>query len=178
VPRDGVPVDVFPDTPPRPRRAGFTLEGSLGLGVTRVAGGDDAEHFIGLSGLNVGIGGFIGPQTALTLRIAGGTFSSDRFGPELRYTTGFGGPAVQHYVTDRLFVGGGLGLGVFANSRSEEADEVDGGAETGFALDLRAGYDILSGARGALHVAFEMIPVFLDDGTVTSMGFQVGAQLF
>jgi hypothetical protein len=172
-----VPVDVFPDTPPQPRRVGFTLEGSLGLGVTRMASGDKAEHFVGLSGLNVAIGGFVGPDTALTLRIAGGTFKTDRFGPDLRYTSAFAGPAVQRWVTDRLFIGGGLGLGVYGTSGSD-VDEVDADSESGFAVDLRFGYDIVSGARGALHVAFEMVPVFLDEGTITSMGFQVGAQLF
>lgn len=177
VPPGGVPLDVFPDTPPPPRRSGLTLEGSLGVGVTRLPGGSEAEHFLGLSGLNVGIGGFLGPEMALTLRIAGSTFTTDRFGPEIRTTSGFFGPALQRWVSDRVFVGGGLGFGVYATSGSE-VDDIDADAETGLAVDLRIGSDLVSGPSGALHLAVELIPVFLEEGTVASIGLQLGAQLF
>jgi hypothetical protein len=50
--------------------------------------------------------------------------------------------------------------------------------ESGAAFDLRVGYDIVSGRRGAVHLAFELTPGLYDGGMVTGVGFQIGGQLF
>jgi hypothetical protein len=169
------PVLIY-ETPPGPRRAGFTAEGSLGLGLTHVdpEGSEyDSATEGGLSGLNVAVGGFVTPATAITLRIAGTMFTDDSGYEELTVVSGFLGPAVQHWFTERTFVGAGLGWGILAVDDGEQ-DE----SETGLGLDLRLGYDIVTSPAGALHIAAEITPAFFDRGTVTGVGFQLGAQLF
>jgi hypothetical protein len=169
------PVLVY-ETPPGPRRAGFTAEGSLGLGLTHVdpEGGEyDSATEGGLSGLNVAVGGFVTPTTAITLRIAGTMFTEESGYDELTVVGGFLGPTVQHWFTERAFVGAGLGWGILAVS-----DGVQDENETGLGLDLRLGYDIVTSRTGALHIAAEVTPAFFDRGTVTGVGFQLGAQLF
>jgi hypothetical protein len=169
------PVLIY-ETPPGPRRAGFTIEGSLGLGLTHVDPEDsqyDSATEGGLSGLNVAVGGFVTPTTAITLRIAGTMFTEESGYDELTVVSGFLGPAVQRWFTERAFVGAGLGWGILAVD-----DGVQDESETGLGLDLRVGYDIVTSRTGALHIAAEVTPTFFDGGTVTGVGFQLGAQLF
>jgi hypothetical protein len=162
---------------PRPRRSGFTIEGSLGFGLTRIDGDDESDTWAGLSGLNIGIGGYIDPRTALTLRIAGTSFEADFFGTDIGFVAVFFGPSVQRWVNDRTFVAAGAGLGIFGLAPGEDIGEGDE-SETGLGLDLRVGYDIVSSSGGAVHVALEVTPSFIEDAVVTGVGFQIGAQLF
>jgi hypothetical protein len=171
-------VDVYDDEAViGPVRSGFTLEGSIGLGFTHInpADGDyESDTRAGLSGGNIGIGGFVNPRTAITLRIAGTLFREN----DTNYTAVFAGPAIQHWVGERAFIGAGFGLGLLGVSLDDEVGDDEMATESGAAFDLRVGYDIVSGRRGALHLAFELTPGLYDGGMVTGVGFQIGGQLF
>jgi hypothetical protein len=164
---------------PRPRRSGFTIEGSIGLGFTRFSPDQAAMDGVtetGLAGLNLGLGGFVGPNTALTLRIAGTSYSTDA--SDVQVVAGFVGPTIQQWVNDRFFLGAGAGI-AFLNVSGDGSDgsRVSGSEEV-FGLDLRAGVDIVTGRTGALHLALEVTPGFYEGGTITGIGLQLGAQLF
>jgi hypothetical protein len=173
------PVPILVEEP-RPRRSGITLEASLGVSVTRFDPADDGYESSpesvsrnGISGLNLGIGGFVSPTTALTLRIAGTTFTETSYYGDTTFVAGFAGPAVQTWLGDRAFIGAGVGVGFLAIP-----DDAESEPETALGLDFRLGFDLVSGRGGALHLAVEVTPAFYEIGTVTGVGLQLGAQLF
>lgn len=155
-----------PPPPTGPRREGFTSELSLGFGFTSVSTDNGSDSYGGLSGLNIGLGGWISPRTALTVRIAGNSF--ERF--DVQFISGLLGISAQHMVSDAAWLGGGLGIGVLTTDQA--GDEGEGG----LGLDLRAGYNFHQSARNAFSVSVEVIPVFVDDLRVTGVGFQLGWQ--
>lgn len=156
---------------PRPDRSGATFEMSLGFGMTHVSlDSGPSELFGGLSGLNLGLGGWISPRTALTLRIAGTSFSEDVGGTSVRFIAGLFGLSVQHMATDVLWLGLGGGLGVLST------DQGNVKPETGFGLDLRAGVNFHQTSKSAFHLAVEITPGFYDGVNVTGIGVQLGWQ--
>jgi hypothetical protein len=156
-----------PPPPTGPERTGFTAELSLGLGYMSVApDGYDSVTKSGLSGLNVGLGGWISPKTAVTVRIAGTSFTEN----DVQYIAGLLGITAQQMVTENAWVGGGLGIGVLTT------DQDNSEGERGLGLDLRAGYNFYQSRKNAFNVQVEVTPGFFDDGRVTGLGLQVGWQ--
>jgi hypothetical protein len=135
------------------------------------ADGLSSEMFRGLSGLNLGLGGWVTPNTALTLRIAGTSFYAQVVHTEVQFIAGMLGLSMQHMVTDELWIGVGAGIGVLTT------DQDGSEPETGFSLDLRAGVNILQSRRNAIHLAVEVTPGFFDGGQVTGIGLQLGWQI-
>jgi hypothetical protein len=160
-----------------PHRSGFTIETSLGIGSTTVPrDGRSAESFTSIAGLDLGIGGFVAPDLAVTLRIASTTyFVPASIFPEstqwIAMTSAFVSPALQYWVSDRLFVGGGAGLGVWDN-------DADDPPQFGVGLDARVGYGVLVGRRGTLFLTGEITAGFFDEGDTVGYALKVGAQLF
>jgi hypothetical protein len=159
-------------------RRGMTGELNLGLGFiwARNDEGEDSDTEVGLAGLNFGIGGWIGPQMALTLRGAGATYSP---ADGVRFISAFLGPSIQYWTDDHFWLGGGLGLGIAAINI--EGQDVQPDPETGFGLDLRAGYTFTAGNENTFNVSFEYTPTFFDtDGfgtiQINSFGFLFGYQ--
>ena len=150
--------------PTGPDRSGWTVEASIGGGGLWQASGEVRTH-AALSGINGSLGGFVTPSTALTLRLAGVAY---RVEDGDMNSIGFFGPAVQHHITDRLFLGGGVGIGV----------DGDSAEDAGVAGDLRVGYNLLVGRYGGVHLALELTPAWFDSGATVGVGVQVGAQLF
>lgn len=161
-------------TPTGPDRSGMTFELSLGFGITSVSPENgDGESYNGLSGLNIGVGGWISPKTAITVRIAGTSFTqdfTDLGGPEVQFIAGMLGVTAQQMVTDVAWVGGGLGIGILTDDQ-ESTD-----AESGLSLDLRAGYNFYQSTKNAFYASVELTPGFFDGGRVTGIGLQVGWQ--
>jgi hypothetical protein len=155
-----------------PQREGFTAELGLGFGMTIISPKDfDGDTRNGLSGLNVGLGGWISPRTAVTVRIAGTSFKQkDIFGEDVQLIAGMLGVSVQQMVSDVAWVGGGAGIGVL----SDDQDSTD--PESGFSLDLRAGYNFYQSQRNAFSASLEITPGFFDGGRVTGVGLQLGWQ--
>lgn len=155
------------------QRSGGTFEMSLGLGITRLSiDQGPSASFNGLSGLNLGLGGWASPRAAITFRVAGTSFVEQLEGRDIRFIAGFVGLSIQYMAADRAWVGIGAGLGVLTTDQ----DDIE--PETGFGLDLRAGLNLVQTAGHAVHLAVEVTPGFYDGISVTGVGLQIGWQSF
>lgn len=150
-------------------RTGLTFEANLGFGLLRISDDNDGESEGALGGLNLGVGGWVNPKLAVTLRAAGVTYSED--GGSI--TQAFFGPSAQYFVSPNAFVGGGIGLGVARVS----IDGIGSDSETGFALDLRAGYTFNPDSKHAFNASVEITPAFIEDLNFTGIAFLAGYQL-
>lgn len=155
-----------------PDRSGMTFELSLGLGVTSIAPDEgEGDSFNGLSGLNLGVGGWVTPRTALTVRVAGTSFHEDFGGGiDVQFISGLLGLSAQQMITEQAWVGGGIGIGIF----TDDQDNTD--AESGLGLDLRAGYNFYQSRKNAFSAQVEITPGFFDGARVTGIGLQLGWQ--
>ncbi len=154
-----------------PDRSGMTFELSLGFANTSIAPDEvEGDSFNGLSGLNVGVGGWISPKTALTVRIAGTSFTQDFGGTDVQFIAGMLGLSAQQMLTEEIWAGGGIGIGIL----TDDQDQTE--AESGLGIDLRAGYNFYQSTKNAFNVAVEITPGFFDGGRVTGMALQVGWQ--
>jgi len=164
------PIAAAPYTAAPAVRTGLTFEANLGFGIFRVSNDSgDSESENGLGGLDLGVGGWVNPKLAVTLRAAGVTYSDD--GGSI--TQAFFGPSAQYFVSPNVYVGGGVGLGV----ARLVIDGVGDDSETGFALDLRAGYTFNPEAKHAFNASIEITPAFIEDVTFTGIAFLAGYQL-
>jgi hypothetical protein len=155
-----------------PDRSGMTFELSVGFGITSVTPDEGSgDSFNGLSGLNLGVGGWISPKTALTVRIAGTSFH-ENFGGDIdvQFISGLLGLSAQQMITEQAWVGGGVGIGIF----TDDQDNTD--AESGLGLDLRAGYNFYQSTKNAFSAQIEITPGFFDGARVTGIGLQLGWQ--
>lgn len=148
-----------------PERDGFTMLLSLGLGLQ-----DDGalpESETGIGGLNLGIGGFLNERVALWFRVSGTTVTYDTPFGDLTQTSGFGGPALQYWVSERFALEGGLGLGLWS------AEDVD---DTGVGLMLGGDFVVWTNGPHSLHVGVEYASAFTDPETVHNYGLVFGWQ--
>ena len=82
--------------------------------------------------------------------------------------SGVGGPALQHWVNDRLSIEGGAGIGFW---------DVGGISSTSFGLILGASYAFFRRGRHNLSIGIEYAPAFTDPATVHNVGVVFGWQL-
>lgn len=162
------PVYVVPTPAPPTVRRGVTFEANIGLGILRVSRDGDSDSENGLGGLNLGIGVFVNPRMAISLRVAGVTY----FENDVSLTQAFIGPSLQYFVNDNLFVGGGLGIGTV-----RIANDNDSASENDLGLDLRIGYSFNPGARHSFNASLEVTPTDIDGFTWTGIGILLGYQL-
>ena len=112
-------------------------------------------------GLHAGLGGWLGPRLAVTLRatiitiapeqLTGGPVRAENF----RRTFGFLGPSLQYWIEERFWLGGGIGVaGYFMDT--------DGSSGLGF--DLRAGYSFAKRGTNTFNVSLELVPGFYRGG--------------
>jgi hypothetical protein len=128
------------------RRRGWTLEAGLGVGYLDLP--DASYGRGGLYGLNLGVGRFLTPDSAITLRGTGvSTLHSD--GPMAMASALV---SIQYFVTDRITVAGGMGV-MFADV-PVGAKRV--GPHPGFAGNLRLGIGLAEWKTGSLRAVFEM----------------------
>jgi hypothetical protein len=66
--------------------------------------------YFGLAPLSLSLGGFLSRDAALMFRLAG----TSHFRYREQILNGFYGPAVQYWLSDAVFIGGGVGLGILA----------------------------------------------------------------
>lgn len=157
-----------------PERGGFTFLLSIGLGLQN----DEAleDNAIGLSGLNVGLGGFVSDQLAILLRISGTTasYSFDEFGfdPNFQLTQVSGVLAVtgQYWVNDTVYLEGGPGLAFFDFDSGDATDQA-------FGLLLGGGFTVFNKRKSNVQLGIEYAPGFFDVGTIHNIGFNLGFQL-
>ena len=152
---------------------GLTFEGSIGLGAmiyreTWQGGANNGVEYseqTGAIGVAGGIGGFINPQIAISLRLASVNYSTDAFdGLGGTYTRSalFIGPAIQYWVNPNFWLGGGIGYSIdhlsYQNDFGDVGDSVND--PTGIGLSLRAGYTFWSQLRNSVYVQAEYTPGF------------------
>lgn len=131
-------------------RSGFTFEANLGIGLLHAREGDLSETELAVGGLSLGLGSFVAPNTAVTLRVAGGTFT--RNGNQ--FTQGVVGPYVQQWITPNAWVGGGAGLG-FVAVRGDGA-----ASDAGFGFGARAGFILNPGNINSFNISGELTTSF------------------
>lgn len=146
-------------------RGGFTMLLSLGAGLQDDGAFPESET--GFGGLNLGIGGFLNERLALWFRVSGTTVSYDTPLGDITQTSGFGGPALQYWVTERFAVEGGLGFGFWS------AEDVD---DTGMGLMIGGDFVVWTNGPHSLHVGVEYAPAFTDPETVHNYGLVFGWQ--
>jgi len=165
---------------PTTLRSGMTFEASLGVGWMRITDNDSDDSLtsdLG-AGIGLGVGGWVSPQLAITGRISGTSTTFDEFssgGESIRYNQYFVGGAVQYWVDDHFWFGGGAGIAVLAASFMGESDSING-----FGFQGRAGYSFSTGSENTFNVQLELTPGFYSEdnggGTVTGVGIMVGYQ--
>jgi hypothetical protein len=165
------PDPIFGD---RPRREGFTLELGLGLGITRVAVESlGSEVNVGLAPLSLSLGGFLSSDLALMARMAGTSWFEEVGDGDAQIGAYFYGIALQYYLSDAGFVGGGVGYGLlalnpfFSRSASYES-------EGGLAFTVRGGYAVYTSRNHWLGFTLELFPEFFDN--VTTLGTAINFQ--
>jgi hypothetical protein len=147
-------------------RGGFTLLLNAGIGFQHDNYLGSTET--GFAGLNLGIGGFLTRDVALVFRASATTVDYSGLGQ----TSGVGGPAVQVWLSDRLHLEGGGGIGFWSlrgfGGRS---------SDPAFGVILGAGYALISHGRQTLRIGVEYAPAFTQPGVVHNLGISVGWQL-
>ena len=147
-------------------RGGFTAMADIGLGVQI----DSAieETAAGLSGVNAGVGGFLNENLALMFRIAGTNVAYDLGGVDYDQVSGFAGPSLQYWLSDRFNVEAGGGVGYWSGSTDED--------DQGFGLLLGAGFSVFNRGKHNLQVGVQWAPALTEPGTVHNFGFTFGYQ--
>lgn len=137
-----------------------TFEAGIGVGE---------QLGIAAPSMSAGLGGWIAPHTALTLRaslLSLGPQQTDPAKPveidAYRRTFAFVGPSVQYWLDDHVWFGAGIGYATMLTS---------GRDLQGYGADLRAGY-----AFGAFDLALEVTPsYFPSGGGIDATGMEVGS---
>lgn len=81
---------------------------------------------------------------------------------EYGQTSGFAGPALQFWLSDRLNVEAGAGVGFWRGDGDED--------NQGFGLQLGAGYSIYNRGKHNLQLGVHYSPAFTEPGTVHNFG--------
>jgi hypothetical protein len=121
-------------------RSGFNFGFGVGFGSRSLSDCPDSNDFCSKSGLaGNGYAGFmLGERLALVLDVESMTYKVDTaVSRETEYfTTGMVG--LKYWATEKAWIRGGAGLGLFSNDLEEES-------KSGLALGAAAGYELMQG---------------------------------
>ena len=143
---------------------GFTALANIGFGIQSDSGFGDTGT--GLAGINIGAGWFLTPQIAVLFRLSGTNVEYDEIG-ELSQTAGVVGGSVQYWLTDRINVEGGAGIGFW---RTEGADD------QGFGIMLAVSGVVFRSGNHHVMAGAEFARAFTDSANVNNFGITVGYQ--
>lgn len=166
--------DALVHAPMETTESAMTYETSAGLAIFSLAG----ASFTRFGGLDLGIGGFVSPRVAIGARIAGGTIYADG----VVAFVGVGGPHVQVWLDDHIWVGGGGGFGFVGAIGSRDTGPGIAGV-LGSGLDFRAGYSF-GGHGNSANLSIEACSLSdglsfaapFSDNAVTVLSFMIGYQ--
>lgn len=145
------------------------LTGEVSVGLAMFSSGGQTEVVHGIAGLNFGVGGFVSPRIALSLRVAGATILDQAF-----LYVGVIGPNVQAWLAPQLWVGGGIGLGGYTGCGGGNCDAVKA-----LGYDLRLGYSFAPDGNGVnASVETTSIDWGYGDGRLNTLGLLLGYQGF
>jgi hypothetical protein len=158
-------------------RSGFTLELTLGVGY-QIYSPDkgDSRKKVGLSGLNLGIGGFLNKDMAVLFRISGTNVTHDVSGLDMTTISAVGGPAVQYWFSNNVKVEAGAGFAVVRAEASAGGVTISGDDE-GWGGILALGYDLWHNDNHSLQVGLEYAPAWYDELLIHNVGLTFGWQL-
>lgn len=191
VPPPAQPVYVQPAGPQGPWafHQGVTFEANLGIGYAHLTDQNSnmtLDTDADLAGLDIGVGGWITPQLALTGRIAGvnikyqGTENLDG-----NIVLAWVGPSLQYWPDPHFWFGGGIGFATYrliGNSQCNSNGQDNCGLN-GYGADVRAGYSF-GDTQHTFNVSVELNPTHInapngsssDGGTATSFALLFGYQ--
>jgi hypothetical protein len=153
---------------------GLTFEANLGFGYVHesasymsMSNSNDSDG--ALAGANFGIGGWLNPQLAITLRISGVQVKNTVMGqsspPDGEIVHAFIGPSAQYWFNPNVWIGGGVGLSTLQWLQHSDTDCTgDGCGTNGFGFDLRAGYSFGSGGPHTFNISIETNTGFYSQG--------------
>lgn len=174
-----------------PDRSGFTMELSLGPAVDVLFedvhdvalslgpsgfSNSESEHtltraYFGLAPLSLGLGGFFSRDFALMFRLAGTSHFKNRD----QILNGFYGPAVQYWLSDGVFVGGGVGLGVLAPNPLVSSSYSDG--KLGVAFNATMGVSPWSFEHHWFGAVLDLFPAIYERTRVLGIALNLQWQL-
>ena len=172
----------YPPPPPPPpmysEERPFMLGGSLGLAglhYTSIDGGSTSDAAVGYSA-RLGFG--LTPRLLFLIEINGAAASvSDNFNPgnNVAYDQTIYDLGLQAFVTRKLFLRGGLGLG-----NIKQWDDLGSfrSGQTGFAMTGSVGLELLQGYNWSLEIAGQGIAGFYKDQKWTSGAVNIGFNFF
>lgn len=160
------PAAVSARATPGTTRGGFTTLVNLGVGYQRDSG--LGESSVGLAGANFGIGGFVTPNLAVMFRFSGTNVHYDLGFTDFGQVSGVGGGSLQYWLSDRVSVETGVGLGLWQTT--------DDDSESGVGLILGASTIVFQRGHHILQLGVEYAPAFTESGTVHNLGFTFGYQ--
>jgi hypothetical protein len=196
------PVYVQPAAPATPwsTHDGVTFEANLGLGYAHLT--DDNSNMTldtdaDVAGLNIGVGGWLSPQLALTGRIAGvdikygsGASGTSNIPGGGTLVLAWVGPSLQYWVDPHFWFGGGIGFATYrlvGNSNCGNSSNANNSCGiNGYGADIRAGYSF-GDSKHTFNVSVELTPTHLSSdntagttvnsgGTATGLAILAGYQ--
>ncbi len=165
-------VSAQPTQAPTPaNKDGLTFELNIGAGQMTITNDrtNNSASETALAGLSLGVGKFFTDNVAVTGRIAGGTYSESAG----RLTQWYLGPAIQYWVSPDIWIGGGIGFGGAQVSLNNSTSDSD----TGFGIDLRAGYTFNSASVHSFNVSLEYTRSEINNGAIGVIGVLAGWQV-
>jgi len=153
--------------PPTEHVRGTTFE--ISAGIAGLFGGNDSQWVHGIGGLNVGVGGFVTPQIALSLRVAGVSDFENGF-----FYLGAIGPHAQLWLGPSAWLGAGVGIGFIAGCGNADC----GKAAFGASFDFRGGVVLSQSATSSTSLGIELVSVPIYNVSITSLSLTLGAQAF
>ena len=174
------PVYTPPPTPGGPwwTHQGLTIEANIGFGYAHLT--DDSTKSsvntnAALAGLDLGIGGWLNPQLALTGRVASVNIKYDG-APDVMGTRVLAwiGPSLQYWPDPHFWMGGGIGFATYrlvGNDACSGTSTNNACGVNGFGFDFRGGYTFGTSAH-TFNVSLEVNPShFSDQGTGSGSGW-------
>ncbi len=167
---------------------GVTVEANIGVGFAHLTNSNSSETLdtdAALAGLDVGVGGWLNPQLALTGRIAGVDIKDSSTTNLMGHVVlAWVGPSLQYWPDPHFWLGGGVG---FATYRLVGNDQCGANNNTcginGFGFDVRAGYTFGT-SQHTFNASVELNPSHFNDpngstsggGWGTAIAFLLGYQ--
>jgi hypothetical protein len=152
-----------------PPRKSVTIEAGIGASVLTSEG---TPALRALGGPSLGVGSFVSPTLALSVRLSGSLVVVD--GAFLYL--GVLGPNAQHWQNEHVWLGGGLGLAILAGCGEDEGCD----KEIGFGFDARVGFAFRPRGQGGANLSVEAMHDWFAgaDGGVTTVSLMLGYQSF
>ncbi len=150
-------------------RSGFTIGVNGGIAASIVSDrGSGGFTEVGISGVNLDLGGYLSPDLAILFRALGSQYSKSLSGESIRFVNAFYGIVGQYWLTHQIAIEGGVGLAALISFGQEDF----GVEEVGVGVNARGTYRISRGWRASLDVS----PSFYDGFNSTSVGLLGGYQ--